>query len=90
MAQVSGLDTVATEPPGLLIERLGRCPWMVRTLDMWILSSESGLSRRSRHQSIFSMVRLALYDRRLQFRVYWTAQVTESSQRRLRRSLKAD
>jgi hypothetical protein len=35
MAQVAGYNTVATEPPGLLIERLGRCPWMVCALDIW-------------------------------------------------------
>ena len=35
MAQVAGLDTVATESPGLLIERLGRCPLMVCALDIW-------------------------------------------------------
>jgi hypothetical protein len=63
--------------------------WSVRWTS-GILSSESGLSRRSRHRSIFSMVGLALYYCRLQFRVDWTGQVIESSQRRLRRSLKAD
>jgi hypothetical protein len=54
-----------------------------------IPSSESGLNRRSRHRSIFSMVGLVLYDRRLQFRVDWTAQVIEVSQRRLRHSTKS-
>jgi hypothetical protein len=63
--------------------------WSVRWTS-GLLSSESGLSRRSPHRSVLSMVGLALYDRRLQFRVYWTAQVIESSQRRLRHSLKAD